>query len=309
MSIFQIRGISAVFDPIIPIEDDGTDWEEKTAIYWKPKSGMATNSNANRSADIATRSNATKTTNLATDSNAYSLASGSNAADGLTPDTAIEDLNIAIRQAEKLSRQLRIEMSDIVIYAMNPMYILPETSYTVNGKGVTVVSWGERVYDDEYIFIAKGGQLTLENIKIRPHNVLAEPEESSLVYMSSGVIQLGEQVESYGTFVLDYTQPMSTQEPLIELLNHFDFATNFRLDLRFPKDMEQEVTVINTLSPDKIPADVFINAFPVVDIEDEWELLVEEQSPRVRRDTENADNVLSNTSKLTKKSLVARPIW
>jgi len=309
MSIFQIRGISAIYDPIIPIEDDSTDQEEKTTIYWNPKSGMATNSNANRSADIATSSNAIETTNLATNSNVYrnfSLASGSNAADGLTPDTAIEDLNIAIRQAEKLSRQLRVDMSDIVIYAMNPMYILPETSYTVNGKGVTVVPWGERVYDDDYIFIAQGGQLTLENIKLRPHNMVAEPEESSLVYMSSGVIKLGEQVESYGTFVLDYTQPMSTQDPVIELLNHFDFATNYRLDLRFPKGMEHEVTVINSLCPDRIAEDVFKDAFPVADIENEWQLLVEKQPHRVRRDTENADNVLSKTSELTQKSLVAR---
>ena len=321
ISISQIQGISAIFDPIVPIEDDSTDREEKIAIYWNPESGtamdsnasrptdQATDSNASESVDLATRSIAIKTTNLANRSNVYrnsNLASDSDAADGLTPDTAVENLNVAIKQAEKLSRQLRIEMSDIVIYAMNPMYILPETSYAVDGKGVTVVPWGERVYDEGYIFIVEGGQLTLDNIKICPHNVVAEPEESSLVYMSSGIIQLGEEVESYGTFVLDYTQMMSTHEPLIELMNHFDFATKYRLDLRFPKGMEQEVTVINSLSPDNIPADVFKNAFSVADIENKWELFVEEQSPRVRRDTVNAHNVSSNTSKLTQKSLVAR---
>lgn len=313
MSIFQFQGVSAIFDPIIPIEDDGADWEEKTAIYWNPKSNISTNSNSSRPSDIATDSNiiisdqATKSnviTIMATNSNSR-LASGSNVANGLTPDSAVENLNIAIRQAEKLSSKLSIEMSDIIIYAMNPMYILPETSYVINGKGVTIVPWAERAYDEEYIFVVEGGQLTLDNIKIRPYNVATSPEKS-LVYMSSGVIQLGEQVESWGTFVLDYNQPMSTQNPVIELKNNFDFAMNYRLDLRFPKGVEQEIPVINSLSPDKIPVDVFKNAFPVVDIEDEWEIFVVEQSPGVRRNTVNEHIELSNSSELTQKSLVAR---
>jgi len=73
--------------------------------------------------------------------------------------------------------------------------------------------------------------------------------------------------------VLDYTQPVLYHEPVIELTNQFDFAGNYQLDLRIPNDVEHDVTVINSISPDSIPTDVFKDAFPVTNIDDEWEFL------------------------------------
>jgi len=317
MPMWEIRGASALVDQIIPVlNDDGTvDWGEKAAIYWNPGTNeespyLATNSNANESDDLATDSNVNRVTNLATDSNVVGLsglASDSDSAKGLTPDTAVTSLNTAIRQAEKLSRQLQIEMSEIVIYAMNPMIIPHGTSCTVQGKGTAVVPWSGRGNNEDYVFIVEGGQLSLDNITLRPAGVAAAPEESSLIYMSSGTIRLGEQVGSYGTFVLDYTQLAPGQEPVIELMNRFDYASYFRLDLHIPNTLESDVTVIKALYSDENSANDFKDAFPLTEPKAEWELLVAEQNRGILRDTA-AGRGGSETSELTQKSLIARRV-
>lgn len=320
MPMWEIQGTSALVDQTIPVlNDDGTvDWGAKAAVYWNPGTNgtnedvpyLATDSNASESAELATGSNVYEAVDRATGSNAIAspgLASGSDAANGLTPDTAVASLNTALRQAEKLSRQLKLEMSEIVIYAMNPLIIRQGTTCTVQGKGTAVVPWHGSGDNADYVFIVEGGQLSLDHITLRPADGGADPGESSLIYMSSGSIRLGEKVESYGTFVLDYTRREPGQEPVIELMNRFDYAGYFRLDLQIPNTRESDVTVIKTLYSDQNSANDFKDAFPLTAPKAEWELLVAEQNRGILRDT-TADRRDDGASELTQKSLIARRV-
>lgn len=277
-SILGFPSLSALVDARIPVIDDGmADGDERAAIYWNPgtegeDTGLATSSNA---------------------SDVIGLATSSNAAAGLTPDTAVKNLNHAVRQAEKLSRLLGSDIQDAVIYAMSPMIIPTGLTYAVDGKGISIVPWENNIDDDSYIFIVEGGRLSLSHITIRPDDWTMDPEDSALIYMSSGVIQLGKQAESYGTFVLDYSQLVSHPKPVIELTDQFDFASYFSLNLFIHDELEDDITVIQALHPDRSMAEEFKAVFPLVDPGTEWELCVIEQ-------------VLGDPAEATQKSLVIR---
>lgn len=316
MPVWEIQSTSALVDQTIPVlNDDGTvDWGAKAAVYWNPGTNEeipcpATHSNASESADLATGSDVNEATDRATGSNVIAsagLASGSDTATGQTPDTAVASLNTAVRQAEKLSRQLKLEMSEIVIYAMNPLIIRKGTTCTVQGKGTAIVPWHGNGDNADYVFIVEGGQLSLDNITLRSADGAA-PGESSLIYMSSGSIRLGERVESYGTFVLDYTRREPGQEPVIELMNGFDYAGYFRLDLQIPDTRESDVTVIKALFSDENSANDFKDAFPLTAPKAEWELLVAEQNRGILRDT-TAGRRGAGASELSQKSLIAHKV-
>lgn len=294
--------------------EEPIEWDGEAAIYWNP--GEEVNSSYPKG-----------TPGQATKSNGNDQRrSGSDHKDGLTPDTAVKSLNTAVRKARGLSRKLEIEMEDIIIYAMNPMVISSGVTYTVSGKGVSVVPWSEREADDQYLFILDGGTLSLSNIILRSEDGAAKPEETALLYNSSGIVRLGAQVESYGTFVFDYTntgviassseaasrsevtfQTDLFLEPKIELTNRFDMAGDYILDLHIPEDRMDDVIAVDSLYADTLSAHDFMAAFTIHGTTDEWQILTEERVGGVLRDTTLAADA-DNPSDISKaSSSVASP--
>lgn len=286
--------------------DINEEWDGNLAVYWNPEG------------EGAFTDKGEGTTSNASDSNGRRVADGSDHADGLTPDTPVLNLRTAISKAKNLSDHLDVEISDIKIYAMKPMVVPEGTSYTVFGKGVTVSAWEERDDQDDLIFLVKGGTLTLHGLILQPEDGAKNPEETPLIYVESGNVQLGEQVESYGSFVLDYrgkeeagyssnsnalasdSETDIYKDPVIELINTYDAASEYILDLYTAWDTES-VTAVQALYSDSASVDEFMDNFQVVEKkQDKWKLLVEERVGGVLRDTtevtEGEEATLSETT-------------
>lgn len=275
-------------------EDEQDDWDGLGVIYWNPGGSEDGGQNYN----LATSSYATR-------ADVESSWSGSDHADGLTPKSAVKSLNTAIRKAEKLSRRMNVEISEITVYAMNPMVIPQDTLYTVRGRGVSIVPWEGRAYDNDLIFIINGGRLMLSNVRLQPADGGITPEDAALIYITAGALQLGGKVESDGNFILDYSLEKPVEEwsspsdadatgseaeryyePVIELMKHFDMYSGFEymLDLIVPADREN-VAAVKSLYSDTTAPEEFMDTFEIIDREDKWRLIVEERVGGVLRDT------------------------
>gem|GEM_PF-2424245 len=290
-------------------------WDGEGVIYWNPGEGL----------DLATISNA-----------ARKIPKGSDRANGLSPDTPVKSLDKAISRAEKLSRQMDIKMTEVVIYAMNPMIIPPGKSCVVSGKEVTVMPWDGRQEDEKPIFIVDGGTLSLDHMILQPE-YNGSQAESVLIYISSGTVQLGELAEVHGILVLDYTQPEDGrsaaspsdaisrvaspsdtnsqpgeihQEPVIELTNWFDMVEgNYTLDLRIPEDRERDVIAVRTLHGSQLSADDFLTAFTVSKTTEDWEILAEGRVDDPGVSNASPSNAARmNEQSITHKYLIARRI-
>lgn len=300
----------------ITLFSEEAEWDKEAAVYWNPgesrayyggESGLATRSDA-------TSSNAAK-----------KFRQGSDRANGLSPRTAVKSFSTALGRAEKLSRQMDIDITDVVIYAMNPLFIPSGKSCAVSGKEVTVMPWEGRREAETPIFIVEGGTLSLDNITLQSESD-GSPEESVLVYLSSGTVQLGEQAEVYGTIALDYTRLENGQstagaadaeryaasasntgfraasasdagslpedipgEPVIELTNWFDMVEgNYTLDLRIPEDRDRDVVAVRTLHASQMFVDDFLAAFTVKGTAEDWEILAEGRNNGIFHDTTSA---------------------
>lgn len=303
---------------IDPIESEDTgEWDGDMVIYWNPGDQW----DILKEMDQSTPSNGTMS-----DTNQLQHGFGH---DGLTPGQAVRSLNTAIRKAEKLSRQKGADIADVKILAMNPMVISAGTSYTVRGQGVRISAWEGREDGSELIFIVDGGILSLSNLIMEPQDGAVVPDEAELLYVKSGTVQLGQGVESYGSFVLDYSddnpswewssysdarasasQGSQRKEPVIELLKRFDAASEYLLDLRIPQSKESVMAVDSLYSNTKSRAE-FMETFTLVEEKKDWELVVEERIGGVFRDTTNGrgiENAVGSETGLTQKSLIARRV-
>jgi len=173
--------------PLEPLEDDGH------AIYWNPGGQLP--------AELATASNAAATVSNATPSRAKM---GKDSANGLSPTKPVKTLKKAIERAKDLMEKEGLDPSDITIYAMNPMEVADGELYVLNAGNIRIASWPERPYESDALFYVNGGQLTLTNVLLEAENPDHDPDETELVYVRGGVLQMGQNVNINGCVVMDY---------------------------------------------------------------------------------------------------------
>jgi hypothetical protein len=173
--------------PLEPLEDDGY------AIYWNPGGQLP--------AELATPSNAAATVSNATPTRAKM---GKDSANGLSPAKPVKTLKKAIERAKDLMEKEGLDPSDITIYAMNPMEVADGELYVLNAGNIRIASWPERPYESDALFYVNGGQLTLTNVLLEAENPDHDPDETGLVYVRGGVLQMGQNVNINGCVVMDY---------------------------------------------------------------------------------------------------------
>jgi hypothetical protein len=178
--------------PLEPLDDAAY------AIYWNPGGQLP--------AELATASNATATASNATSSNATSSRArmGRDTANGLSPAKPVKTLAKAIERAEELKEKEGLDSSDITIYAMNPMEVADGELYVLNAGNIRIASWPERPYESDALFYVNGGQLTLMNVLLEAEDPAYEPDETELVYVRGGVLQMGQNVCINGSVIMDY---------------------------------------------------------------------------------------------------------
>ncbi|WP_313584763.1 hypothetical protein, partial [Lacrimispora sp.] len=173
--------------PLEPLDDNGY------AIYWNPGGQLPE--------ELASASNATATASKATPSRAKM---GKDSASGLSPAKPVKTLKKAIERAENLMEKEGLDPSDITIYAMNPMEVADGELYVLNAGNIRIASWPERPYESDALFYVNGGQLTLTNVLLEAEEPDYDPDETGLVYVRGGVLQMGQNVNINGCVVMDY---------------------------------------------------------------------------------------------------------
>ncbi len=195
-----------------PLEEDGY------AIYWNPgdqlpielatasKASSTAISNTSLTATSKASSKVSSTASDATSSNAVSSMppKGRDTANGLSPAKPVKTLAKALERAKKLMKKKGLEPSDITIYAMNPMEIADGELYALNAGNIRIASWPDRPYENDALFYVNGGQLTLMNVQLEAEEPDREPDETELVYVRGGVLQMGQNVNINGRVIMDY---------------------------------------------------------------------------------------------------------
>lgn len=185
--------------PLEPLEEEGY------AIYWNPGSQLPV--------EFATPSTATVTASGSTASKASTKArAGRDTASGLSPAKPVKTLAKAIERAEKLMEKEGLDSSDVTIYAMNPMEVADGELYALNAGNIRIASWPGRPYESDALFYVNGGQLTLMNVLLEAEDPAYEPNETELVYVRGGVLQMGRNVNMNGCIIMDYSSKQEVME-------------------------------------------------------------------------------------------------
>jgi hypothetical protein len=193
-----------------PLEDEGY------AIYWNPGGQLPV--------DLATPSNATaNATSTASDATSAKASAGRDTASGLSPAKPVKTLAKAIERAKKLIEKEGLDPSDVTIYAMNPMEVADGELYALNAGNIRIASWPGRPYESDALFYVNGGQLTLMNVLLEAEEPAHGSNETELIYVQGGVLQMGQNVNINGCVIMDY----SNEQEAIEWKNEWidDFAT------------------------------------------------------------------------------------
>ncbi len=178
-----------------PLEDD------VYAIYWNPGGQLPV--------ELATSSDATAT---ASDAALTKARAGRDTASGLSPSRPVKTLAKALERAEKLMEKEGLDSSDITIYAMNPMEVADGELYALNAGNIRIASWPGRPYESDALFYVNGGQLTLMNVLLEAEDPAYEPNETELVYVRGGVLQMGQNVNINGRVIMDYCSKQEDME-------------------------------------------------------------------------------------------------
>ncbi|HBE87219.1 MAG TPA: hypothetical protein DDW53_20550 [Lachnoclostridium sp.] len=137
---------------------------------------------------------------------------GNDTANGLSPAKPVKTLAKAIERAKELMEKEGLDSSDITIYAMNPMEVADGELYVLNAGNIRIASWPERPYESDALFYVNGGQLTLMNALLEAEDPAYEPDETELVYVRGGVLQMGQNVNINGCVVMDYRSELEDIE-------------------------------------------------------------------------------------------------
>ena len=196
--------------PLEPIDggNSGVDRINKTlslepladdtyAIYWNPGGQLP--------AELATSSDATAT---ASDASSTKARKGKDSASGLSPSRPVKTLEKAVERAKKLMENKGLDSSDITIYAMNPMEVADGELYVLNAGNMRIASWPERPYQSDALFYVNGGQLTLMNVLLEAEDPAYEPDETELIYVRGGSLQMGQNVNINGCVIMDYNSEL-----------------------------------------------------------------------------------------------------
>ncbi len=185
--------------PLEPFDEEGY------AIYWNPGGQLP--------AELATPSDAKATAAdakaTASDADSARVRAGRDTASGLSPARPVKTLEKAIERAKKLMENQGLDSSDITIYAMNPMEVADGELYVLNAGNMRIASWPERPYQSDALFYVNGGQLTLMNVLLEAEEAAEEAadesDETNLIYVRGGVLQMGQNVNLNGNIIMDYS--------------------------------------------------------------------------------------------------------
>ena len=229
--------------PLEPVNDDFS-LDGLTEIYWNPgssapegdkKPSTASSSDSDYAADYETGSDGGEGTQI---------PKGSDGANGFTPEHPVKSLEKALKQAEKLAVRNNLELSDIIIYAMNPMEIPDGTMYVLNGANMQIAAWPERDYNNDTIFYLNGGRLALINTSLESGSGAAGAEEAELVHVYGGALQLGQNAHINGRIVMDYRKDGEKEETATQadasFLSAEDTASVFDLNNYIVNTSESE---------------------------------------------------------------------
>ncbi|WP_313187186.1 hypothetical protein [Lacrimispora sp.] len=175
--------------------------EDGYVIYWNPGGQLPV--------ELATPSDAAATSSDAASTKARA---GRDTASGLSPARPVKTLAKAIERAEKLMEKEGLDSSDVTIYAMNPMEVADGELYALNAGNIRIASWPGRPYESDALFYVNGGQLTLMNVLLEAEEPAYEPNETELVYVRGGVLQMGQGVNINGCVIMDYSSKLEDME-------------------------------------------------------------------------------------------------
>ncbi len=183
-----------------PLEDLDDQFPfDEAVIYWNPggaipKASDYENENSDEWEILATSSDAWST--------GHSGKSSRNIA-GLTPYKPVKTLKEALKRAEQMQED-GVDSGEITIYVMNPMEIKDGQLYILNAGNIRLVSWPGRSYNNDSLFYINGGQLTLVNATLESGSDDVNEEDTELIYMRGGTLQMGQNVTVNGRIVMDY---------------------------------------------------------------------------------------------------------
>ncbi len=229
---------------------------------------------------------------VVTPSEARIVKAGKNIKEGYDPCKPVRSLKVAVSKARELAEELNIPVEDVVIYAMNPMSVNAGESYSFDGKGIVLRAWDGRTDGSELIFSINGGQLLLKNTSLEANSNVNDPENTSLIQVNSGKIQLGKGAAVSGAVSLNYGEklvvddeeeeeviPTATpsnaksnekdifkkiehknQLPVIELMSGFDISKPFYLDVVADNGIE-DIELVRSMYADELSADEFMGQF------------------------------------------------
>lgn len=279
--------------PLEPVEED-----LEPVIYWNPGNEVV----LQISDTITATPSEGRKASLSELGSGVISAIGKDSANGLSPEHPVRTLNAAIRKAEKLADKLGVETEDVIIYAMNPMEVEKDDSHEVKGRGITLASWPERSDDSDLIFCLDGGKLILRDINLEAGDAGEKPEETELIRIDSGKVQLGADVQASGSFVLNFTdekegknwlaatasgleEEAEKSEPVIELLNGFTAKQQFYLTIQ--GDREGQYELVRSLFADDTTEEEFLDLFSLSEYGSaDWKLVVKEETEATVRNTD-----------------------
>lgn len=198
--------------PLEPLEDKNS-LDGVTAIYWNPGGSLPGEQTEVPVATASEMGNSVIT--VATSSNADGagkITQGSDRADGYSPEHPVKTLETALKQADRLVEEYGLDKSDITIYAMNPMEIPDGRMYVLNAGNIRIASWPGRTYHNDTIFYVNGGQMTLINVLLESGSESADADETELIRVKGGALQLGQNVLVEGRIVMDYRRSKEQAE-------------------------------------------------------------------------------------------------
>ena len=244
--------------PLEPVESE-FPLDGLTEIYWNPGGNIPQEI---RKSTAATGSDAEYD---AGSDEEIQIPKGRDGADGLTPEHPVKSLEKALRQAGKLASKNGLALSDITIYAMNPMEIPDGEMYALNGGNVRIASWPERGYYNDTIFYVNGGQLALINTTLETGGGAAKPEDAELVHVYGGALQLGQNAVIDGRIVMDYSKDKVYTEWEKATASNANTDADLSSDTGVPYIFDLDNYILNTN-------------------EDEWELIQDKSEERTWRD-------------------------
>ncbi|MGL4607649.1 MAG: hypothetical protein ACRCU3_09320 [Eubacteriaceae bacterium] len=183
---------------------------------------------------------------------------GNDAADGLTAETPVKTLEVALEK----SKELKVELNEIItIVVMNPIEIKEKEVKTYDGLGNHLTSWEGRADKNEVIFKLLGGTLNLSHFEL---NKLTTEEKTNLISINEGSLEINEKLTVNGTICLNFLENKNKENlPLIKIVKPLDLETYYGIDIKSTEELKSQ-KAIEGIYPEGEMGEAFINHFSLI---------------------------------------------